>query len=305
MPPKINYIANENLEKEAPLLYMAHHFNHLSREFNIEKFRLRFQEVKNSNTLQHELLKLDELGQNILHITMKNKEMFEMCLNELSLEALPNFILQKTVPNQHNLLHSFVRFGRVEALNVLLEKNNPAVHEAISQALHQKNKFDESPLDILAKGCHDSRSLQYLKKYDENWSKFELEVECNHEIMKKMPLFEFYHQIQAPDAENFEHDHCQQNFTHEDQTEDTPPEQGLLNMQVVSLFIASMGITAVTVAIVAVCASALSLPTAAIIAGAGLAATIVGSIGFFGYSPRNNDAENNQELEMFQQTHFQ
>jgi Flp pilus assembly protein TadB len=64
-------------------------------------------------------------------------------------------------------------------------------------------------------------------------------------------------------------------------------EQSWLNMPIVSLFIASVGITAVTIAIVAVCASALSIPTAAVIAGAGLASTLVGGIGFFGYSSRN------------------
>lgn len=276
MPPKINCLANKELETKAPLLHMAHNFNNSSRNFNIEKFTTRFQEFQSSNTLQDELSKLDELGQNILHLTMKNKEMFEMCLNELSLEDLPTLILNTTIPSKHNLLHSFVRFGRVETLNILLTRANEAVKDAIQVALHQKNAFDESPLDILTKGCAQSASLDYLRENDLNWPNFELEVEENQKQMKKLPLFAPYFQNQAPDA--------------------LPEEQSWLNMQIVSLFIASIGITAVTVAIVAVCASALSIPTAAIIAGAGLASTLVGGIGFFAYSSRNTAVSDIHEV---------
>lgn len=278
MAPKLEWNQDWQKFNDTPsLLRLAHNSTH--QEF------MDFFKSLNDDELRAELEKHDPIGQNILHVAMKDLATFSMCLSairQLKLN-LHQFITEPTQFGD-NILHAFVQFGRLASLNVLLaaDDDSNSIRGALQQASHQKNTHGETPLDIL-NNPRNSLTLAALRDDDANWSRLDQTTLESNRAAILTKLLGFRPQP-LPESED-------------DTTSvasgirfelDARPEQGWLNMQVMSLFVAGLGVGAVALGVIALCAPSLLVAATATYAAVGLASTVLGGIGFFAPSrPRD------------------
>ncbi len=177
--------SDEILQHQYPLLVAAH-------QNNIELFEalILYYQAQGSDRLNHELQKIDSLQQNILHIAMKNIELFKRSCELLGPDLIPTFIRAHDNQND-NVLHAIVEFGRIEALNhlITLSQSNIKIKDALKTAQQEKNTFHETPKEILKQGLDKSKTMKDLKTNDDNINDYIQRLRHTNILLKKHPFF--------------------------------------------------------------------------------------------------------------------
>lgn len=278
MAPKLEWNQDwKQFHAHPSLLRAAHNSNH--QEF------MDFFKSLNDDEIRAELERHDPIGQNILHIAMKDLATFSTCLTAIrELKLNLHQFISETTKFGDNILHAFVQFGRLQSLNVLLaaDDDSNSIRAALRLASDQRNEYGETPLDIL-NNPENSQTLAALRDDDANWARLDQRTLENNRAAILTTLLNIRPQP-LPESED-------------DTTSvasgirfelDARPEQGWLNMQVMSLFVAGLGVGAVALGVIALCAPAVLAAASLAFATVGIAATVIGGIGFFAQSrPRD------------------
>lgn len=102
-----------------------------------------------------------KFGETILHIAIKDPNIFAQCCDALTSIGLFEQTLMQPDGDGDTVMHQIVEFGRKESLEVLMPVDRME-RQLLVDALHVQNKHGETPLELL-EHFEDSTTIRALK----------------------------------------------------------------------------------------------------------------------------------------------
>lgn len=131
-----------------------------------------------------------EFGEHILHIAMKDPDVFSDCCAVLQNVGLLDKILLKPDKDRDTVMVQMVEYGRLASFLVLVKNQNWA--DQVESAMEETNKFGETVLDLL-ENFEGTQTIQALRKDNECYEAEHFErakgmiAEMNDAIVENFP----------------------------------------------------------------------------------------------------------------------
>ena len=126
---------------------------------NLDAVKVLIDHYKEIGHLSERLsYKSGDYEENILHIAMKNIEIFKICCEELNTYQLLETTLGQTDAENDTIAHQLIEFGRKDALEYLANNHR----DFLLPSLSIKNINNETPLEI-AENYEKSETIELLR----------------------------------------------------------------------------------------------------------------------------------------------
>lgn len=129
-------------------------------------------------------------GETILHVAIKHPRIFELCCDALKKINSFEQIVSAKDSDGDTIMHQIVEFGRVEALEILM--NDDDARPLLADLIEQKNNHEETAENILVQ-FYTSKTISHLK--EQNILDEEKLIHSQNSLVSLLPMFE---EIKSP-----------------------------------------------------------------------------------------------------------